>query len=69
MNIHVQFGFNHTIGPYGNFIQRPFSEKLFDKFNILHYLNVSWMVLYLIYYFGADRKSPGPIMCSDWLKL
>ena len=27
------------------------------------------MVLYLIYYFGADRKSPGPIMCSDWLKL
>jgi hypothetical protein len=33
------------------------------------YLNVPWMVLYLIYYFGADRKSQGPIMCSDWLKL
>ena len=30
---------------------------------------IIWMVLYLIYYFGADRKLPRPIMCSDWLKL
>ena len=59
----------YNIGPYGNFIQSLFCEKLLDKLNILHYLNVHWMVLYLIYYFGADRKSPWPIMCSDWLKL
>jgi hypothetical protein len=44
-------------------------KDLLDKLNILHYLNVPWMVLYLIYYFGADRKSPGPKMQSDWLKL
>jgi hypothetical protein len=36
-------------------------KDLLDKLNILHYLNVPWMVLYLIYYFGADRKLPGPI--------
>jgi hypothetical protein len=28
-----------TIEPYGNFIERPFCEKLLDKLNILHYLN------------------------------
>ena len=32
-------------------------KDLLNKLNILHYLNVPWMVLYLIYYFGADRKS------------
>ena len=45
------------LDPYGNFIQRPFFEKLLDKLNILHYVNVPWMVLHLIYYFGADWKS------------
>ena len=43
--------------PYGNFIEKPFCEKLLNKLNILHYMNVPWMVLHLIYYFGADRKS------------
>jgi hypothetical protein len=28
-----------------------------DKLNFLHYVNVPWMVLHLIYYFGADGKS------------
>ena len=46
-----------TIGPYGNFIEKPFCEKLLSKLNILHYMNVPLMVLHLIYYFGADRKS------------
>ena len=48
---------NVTIGPYGNFIEKPFCEKLLNKLNILHYMNVPWMVIHLIYYFGADRKS------------
>jgi hypothetical protein len=43
--------------PYGNFVEKPFCEKLLNKLNILHYLNVPWMVLHLIYYFGADWKS------------
>jgi hypothetical protein len=42
---------------FGNFIEKPFCEKLLNKLNILHYLNDPWMVLHLIYYFGADRKS------------
>jgi hypothetical protein len=36
---------------------RPFFEKLLDKLIFLHYVNVPWMVLHLIYYFGADWKS------------
>jgi hypothetical protein len=32
-------------------------KNLLNKLNILHYMNVPWMVLHLIYYFGADRKS------------
>ena len=36
---------------------KPFFEKLLDNLNILHYMNVPWMVLHLIYYFGADWKS------------
>jgi hypothetical protein len=37
-----------------------FKELFFRNYlinRILHYVNVPWMVLYLIYYFGADWKS------------
>jgi hypothetical protein len=34
-------------------------KNLLNKLNILHYMNVPWMVLHvhLIYYVGADQKS------------
>jgi hypothetical protein len=55
-----------TIGPYGNFNEKPFCEKLIDKLNFLYYMNVPWMVLYLNLIW-----LPGPIMCclAETLKI
>jgi hypothetical protein len=57
LQFHGLSSFWFTIEPYGNFIEKPFCEKLLNQLNILHYMNVPWMVLHLIYYFGADQKS------------
>ena len=44
----------NRFGP--NLVEMFICEKLLNKLNILQYMNVPWMVLHLIYYFGTDRK-------------
>ena len=58
-----------TLDPMGISFKDLFVRNYSTNWIFLNYLNVPWMVLYLIYYFGADRKSPRPIMYSDWVKL
>ena len=45
------------LDPMGISFKDVFFEKLLDKLIFLHYVNVPWMVLHLIYYFGAYWKS------------
>ena len=45
------------LDPMGISFKDLFFEKLLDKLNFLHYVNVPWKVLHLIYYFGANWKS------------
>ena len=58
-----------TLDPMVISFKDLFVRNYSTNWMFLNYLNVPWMVLYLIYYFGADRKSPRPIMYSDWVKL
>jgi hypothetical protein len=53
------------LDPMGISFKRPFFEKLLDKLNVLLYVNVLWMVLHLIYYFGADWKSNMAAMANN----
>ena len=59
-----------TLDPMGI----SFKDILVRNYSTNWIFCIIWMFLdgdvpYLIYYFGADRKSPGLIMCSDWLKV